>query len=105
MENKKNMANVNTTNGLQSIQGTVSSTALSLLDFGFTDAELKASGRAFIFVNTNSLRVDWSGNAPTVSVGALISGTFEVSGNKNLYNFQMIRHSTSDSEVFVVLEG
>lgn len=97
--------NVNTTLGYQSIQSTVSNTAVSLSDIGFTDDEIKRSGRCFVFVNTNSIRVDWSGNDPTVSVGALISGSFELTGNHNLERLKLIRDSTTDSEVFILLEG
>lgn len=95
---------INTTTAFASAQGTVSNTVLSLLDF-FTDAEVKQASRCYIFVNTNSIRIDWSGNDPTISTGALISGAYNIDENTNLYQLRMIRHDAIDSEVFILLEA
>ena len=99
------MGNINTSIGAYSQQTTVSNTVLSLVDFGFTDAEILNSSSCTISVNTNSVRLDWSGNAPTVSVGAKVTGIFSLQGNENLYQLQLIRDGATDSEVFIVLES
>ena len=99
------MTNINTTSAYQSIQVTVADTALSLVDFGFTQEEVALASRIRIFINTNGIRIDWSGNPATVSSGAIVSSSFDLVGNENISNLSIIRDNITDSEVFIILES
>lgn len=96
---------ISSTQGYASAQATVSTTALTLITFGFSKPEVDAASRALIFVNTNSVRVDWSSNSPTVSLGAILTGVYDLFSVDNLASFEIIRDGASDSEVFIILEN
>ena len=96
--------NISTTTAFQSVQATVSTTALDLDTFGFTAAEVSEASRCTIFVNTNAIRIDWSGNAPTVSSGASVTASLEIVGTENIKQIQLIRDDAVDAEVFIILE-
>lgn len=98
------MAVINSTVAFASLQDDVSSTALTLEDFGFTAAQVQQAERALIFVNTNSIRVWWDGTVPTVSEGIVFEVGFEIY-NENIRQLQMIRNGSTDAEVAIILES
>lgn len=97
------MSNINYTSAFASDQTTVSNTALTLVDFGFSADEVLTANRMVLMVNSNSIRVWWDGTVPTTSNGMILSVGIELVG-ENLRNFQMIRNDATDSEVAIILE-
>lgn len=102
------MANINALKAFAGVQATVSTVALTLVTFGFTQAQIDQAGMVEISVNTNSIRIRYEGTAPTVSIGNILNSTFNghspyVYGNDNIQQLQLIRNGASDSEVFITL--
>ena len=100
---------INSTTAFASVQATVADTALSLVDFGFTQAEVDRASRVRVFVNTNAIRLNWTGTAPTTSSGALLDTAtgvpeWQLLGDRNIRNLQLVRNSTTSAEVFIILE-
>lgn len=60
--------------------------------------------KAFVTVETNSIRVRWDGTAPTASVGHLLTAgsSLTIIGESNVTNFRMIR-ATADAVVMITL--
>ena len=97
---------INTTLGYKFVGATVSSTALTLMTFGFTQAEVDQADRARVTVATQAIRFRYDGTAPTASVGHLAAAdtTFFIEGNQNLQNLQLIRATGSDGAASITLE-
>lgn len=90
------------------VQQTVSDTALALADFsGITAANVSASSRVWLTVNTNAVRIRYGGTAPTVAIGHRLTAGNDIllSGSHILALFEIIRDDSADAEVFVTLEG
>lgn len=98
------MAVINTTKSFAKLQGTVSNTALTLVAFGFSAADVQQAEKAYVIVNTNGIRVWWDGSVPTTTNGAVFEVGLELYSD-NIRNFQMIRDGASDAEVVVILES
>jgi hypothetical protein len=89
-------------------QETISNTAKTLAQFtGITAANVDASSKLYLHVNTNAVRLFYGGTVPTVSNGIRIAAnnSFVLYGSDNITNFKIIRDASLDSEVVVVLEG
>ena len=89
-------------------QETISSAGKTLAEFaGVSAANVLASSRLWLTVNTNAVRIRYDGTAPTTSVGHRLTAGNDVllSGNTILANFEIIRDGSADAEVFVTLEG
>lgn len=84
-------------------QATVDATVVDLVAFGFTAQEVADAKVAYVFINTEAIRVDWSGNSPTTLIGALYDGWFGLRKNSNISNLEMVRDDATDAEVFIVL--
>ncbi len=87
---------------------TISDTALALEDFsGITTANVAASSRLWLTVNSASVRLYYGGTTPTTSAGhKVISGSdFLLPGSMNLELFEIIRDGANDAEIAVTLEG
>lgn len=84
---------------------TVSSTALSLLDIGFTQAQVDNADRMRLTVETQPLRYRYDGTSPTTSVGhQLVAGSeLILLGQQNIAGFEIIAVSTNGA-VFITLE-
>jgi hypothetical protein len=102
------MTDYNVPEVIVEVTQTVSSTALALADFtGITAANVDASSRLWLTVNSGSVRLYYGGTTPTTSAGHLvISGSdLLLSGSEVLAQFQVIRDGGSDATVTVTLEG
>jgi len=89
-------------------QQTVSDTALALSDFtGITAANVAASSKLRLVVNTNAIRLFYGGTTPTTSNGIRVAANYEfvLYGSNNIANFEIIRDAAADSVVVAVLEG
>jgi hypothetical protein len=97
---------INTTIGFDFDDATVSSTALSLVDVGFTQAEVDQADRARITVATQAIRYRYDGGAPTASLGHLAAAdtSFVIEGNQNIQQLKLIRATGADGAVSVTLE-
>lgn len=95
---------INTVRAFASKTATVSSTAKSLLDLTFTQAQIDRASRAWISCITQHVHILFDGATPTSTYGLVVSqGTiFELDGNTNLQNLKMIRNG-SDATVTVIL--
>lgn len=88
--------------------GTVSTTALSLVDLsGLTTGDVEAAGRARITVAGNPVRYRYDGTAPTAAVGHYLAANGEVIlvGRPNLERLSFIRAGGADAELSVTLEA
>jgi len=101
---------VNGSTQVVSITGAVSTVAKSLVDFGFTAAQVAASDRVFISVVANALRVLWdhpTANPPTTTAGLRLPTSnfpiFEVVGRANVASLLMVRDASADATITVVL--
>lgn len=97
---------ISTTYAYQFANDTVSSTALTLLDIGFTQAEIDRASRARITCATQPVRYRYDGGVPTASVGHYMAVNAEtlIIGNPNIAALQFIRATGSDGEVAITLE-
>lgn len=96
------MGSINATEGYVGQDVTISNTVLSLTDI-FTEEEVSQSNKVIVFVNTNGIRAWWTGDTPTTTSGAVFTNRFEVY-NANIPKLQLIRNSTTDAEVSIILE-
>lgn len=96
---------INAQNAIATITDTVSSTALTLSDLGFTDEQIKRANTALITRENFGLRYRYDGGVPTGTIGhVLASGErLELFGNANVRNLQVIRSTANDSIVTVTL--
>lgn len=85
---------------------TVSSTALSLTDLGFTTAQVQQAQSMRLTVETQSTRYAYDGATPTAANGHLLAANAELLlvGSENLANFRIIR-VTTDATIQVTLEA
>jgi len=89
-------------------QETISSAGKTLAEFtGISAAQVAASSRLWLTVNTNAVRIRYDGTAPTVSVGHRLTAGNDIllPGSDILALFEIIRDGSDDAEVFVTLEG
>ena len=89
-------------------QETISNAAKTLAEFtGISAANVLASSRIWLTVNSNAVRIRYDGTAPTTSVGHRLTAGNDVllSGSNVLALFEIIRDGSTDAEVFVTLEG
>lgn len=90
---------------------TVSNTAggigitASLLLINLTGGTHKRAVKAFVSVETQSLRCTWDGTAPTATAGHLLAAgdTLQVEGEQNVSKLKMIRTGGSDSTAMVTV--
>lgn len=85
----------------------VSSTALTLVTFGFTAEQVRQASVMTISVSANNINFRYDGTAPTTSVGMYLPSTtppFVIMGNTNISQFQLIRAGGSDATVSITLE-
>ena len=86
---------------------TISSTAKSLQDCGFTADQVAAARNAVICVRTANIVATWvSGVTPTASAGISLpaGGTYVVEGTDNIGAWKSIREGATDSSITVILE-
>jgi hypothetical protein len=86
---------------------TVSSTAQTLTDVGFSAAEIERADVAYITVDTQALRYRYDSGAPTAADGHLLDAgdKWLLVGNQNIRNLQLIRAGSSDGFVAITLES
>lgn len=84
----------------------VSSTALTLVTFGFTEAQVNEADRVRLTCATNGVRYRYDGGVPTASAGHLLPAAGEViiSGNTNISRLRLIRATGTDAAVSITLE-
>lgn len=87
-------------------KATVSSTALGLASFGFTNAQIARAENIRVSVESNAVRYRTDGTAPTAATGEPLAAgaTRRVWGYADASRFQVIRQS-SDATVTVALEA
>ncbi len=95
---------INTPIAFQSKKSTVSGTAQTLLDFGFTQPEINRANRAWVATHSQHAHILFDGNTPTASYGLSIDTnlTFVVDGNYNIQRLKVI-HGGSDADVTIML--
>lgn len=87
---------------------TISTTALPITATKVTIPQAggfrKRAQKAFVTVETNSIRVRWDGTDPTASVGHLLTSgsSITIIGEDNVQRFRMIRAS-ADATVMITL--
>jgi hypothetical protein len=94
--------------GSAKVTATVAGTALTLITFGFTAAQVNAAKRAYITVRTGAISVTWVSGVTAVAADGICfpaGGTYEVEGPKNLQNLSMIRDTATSATVTIILEG
>ena len=91
---------------------TVSSTAISLVTFGFSAAVVQSADKIIIGVEAGALRVTYDtdlANPPTVSAGLKIPTNnypfWIIYGRPNASNMKLIRDGSSDATVTIVIES
>lgn len=85
---------------------TISDTALSMTDVGFSVAELAEANRVTFAVTGDAIRWRKSGTSPTATVGfylAVDATPQVVSGNADIKRLEFIR-ATTDAELLIDLE-
>ncbi len=82
---------------------TVSSTPLSMEDFGFTTAELGRASSAHIVIETAAIRYGFGFHAIDAGVGKIKNGgeEFIVEGAQNLKNILFVANTGTDALVHV----
>jgi len=82
---------------------TVSSTPFSLVDFGFTTAELGRASSAHIVIETAAIRYGFGFHAINAGVGKIKNGgdEFIVEGAQNLMNMMVVADTGTDALVHV----
>ncbi len=96
------MSNINMPSAFADLQATVSSTAETLIDLGFTAQQVQDASVCHVIVNSESIRAWWSGSTPTTSEGALFTVGFKLY-EEDIRNLEIIRNGATDSEVAIVL--
>jgi hypothetical protein len=85
---------------------TISSTARTMSDVGFTAAELADADQATFIVTGDAIRFRYDGTAPTATVGFYLPADatpLVVVGNADIRRLQFIR-VTTDAELYISLE-
>jgi len=95
-----------TTTVLEMKGTTVSSSAKTLADFGFSTTNTGNAKRAIISSVTDGVMATWDGTAPTSTLGHPIpvNQTIVIQGNRNINNLKLIR-VTNDAAVTITLES
>lgn len=97
---------MSTTHADSFVAAAVSNTALTMLTFGFTQAQINAAERARITCASNAVRYRYDGVAPDASTGHLLAVSSEtiIEGNINISQLQFIRATGSDGALSITLE-
>lgn len=85
----------------------ISTTAQTLIDIGFSAAEVKAADVMRLTVEAQPVRYRYDGTAPTAAEGhpLIAAEVLILTGGENLVNFQIIRSGATDAEVRITLES
>lgn len=96
---------INAQNAIALITETVSSTALTLSDLGFTADEIHRANAALITCENFDTRYRYDGGVPTGASGHVLAtgSSLELFGNANVRNLQLIRSTANDSTVTITL--
>jgi hypothetical protein len=91
-------------------QVTISSAAVLLTALPvdpFTAAQVLQAARAVITVRTSAINIRWDGTSPTVAIGHKFEAgdVFQIQGNFNISQLELIRDGGTDSVVTITLEG
>lgn len=90
---------------------TVTDTVLTLVTFGFTQAQVDAADRAFFSLEGGSLRLTWdtAKTTPTTTKGILVKLSdwplWELIGQINLGRLQFCRDGSTNATVTIMLES
>lgn len=92
-----------------SVTATVADTALTMLTFGFTAAELAQAKRAWITVATADILMLWDGSTPVIATpkGHQLPKSLQpwpLVGRANIANLQVIRQAAVSAVVTITLE-
>lgn len=89
------------------VTATISNTAKSLEDCGFTAGEVAAARNAVICIRTANVSASWvSGVTPTASTGISLpaGGTYTIEGTANIAAAKLIRETSTDAAATIILE-
>ena len=90
-------------------QAVVSNVAKSLIDIGFTQAQVAAADVVIVSVDTGALRAVWDSTIPTTSSGMVIPNRnnpiFLLSGRNNASRLLLIRDGGSDCTCNISIES
>lgn len=100
------MARMNATQAFAFDSATVSSTALTLTDVGFSAAQVTRANRARVTCLAQPVLYRYDGGVPAASTGhALIANeTVVIDGQSNLAELRFIRAGGTDGTVCITLE-
>lgn len=100
------MARINATQAFAFDSATVSSTALTLTDIGFSAAQVTLANRARVTCLTQAVLFRYDGGDPAALTGhALIANeTVVIDGQHNIAQLRFIRAGASDGAVCITLE-
>lgn len=84
---------------------TVSTTAVTLSDFGFTTSQIDQARRAVVSAINGDINITWDGTTATATLGHPITdGTWASVSVRGISRLSLIRYSTTDANVTVTLE-
>jgi hypothetical protein len=92
--------------GSAKVTATVAGTALTLITFGFTAAQVNAAKKAVICVRTAPISVTTVSGVTAVAADGIAfaaNGVYEIEGPKNLQNLSMIRDTATSASVTIIL--
>ena len=97
---------INMSQGFAFDQHTISNTSLGLVDTDLTQAQLDLAVRAVISVRSGSINIRYDGTVPTVAIGLtlFVGIPYEIIGDINMANLEMIRNGATDAVVDIMLE-
>lgn len=100
------MADIVKTRAFAFDQHTISSAALALADLDFTQDQVDETARVVISVRSGEVNIAYDGTTPTTSLGHIFTAgdIFEILGNNDVQNLQLIRNGAVDAVVDVTLE-
>lgn len=100
------MASISTTYAYAFNDDSVGATARTMLNFGFTDAELEKADFCYISVDGANVRFRYDGTAPTTSVGHYLANgeRWVMYGQQNIAALQFIAISGT-AYVAITLES
>lgn len=97
---------ISTTHSAASEAATISDSAQTLSDVGFSDAVLKSADVIFFGVRGADVSFRYDGTAPTATVGYILADgeRLTIRGNENINALQFIRTASTDAELFATIE-
>lgn len=100
------MSAMSTTYAFAFNDNSVGATARTLLDFGFTAAQIKKADFAYMSVDGSSARFCYDGSVPTASVGHYLGDgeRWVMAGQQNIERLQFIA-TTGTAYVAITLES